>query len=125
MWPFSRQPTIPVLRFTGPIGMATPLRPGLSLASYAGAIDKAFALSKLPGLAVVINSPGGSPVQSNLIFKRLRQMAAEKKKKIYVFCEDVAWIFPRHRRRRNLCRSFIDYRLDRGRLAQLWLCGAA
>ena len=90
MWPFSRQPTIPVLRFTGPIGMATPLRPGLSLASYAGAIDKAFALSKLPGLAVVINSPGGSPVQSNLIFKRLRQMAAEKKKKIYVFCEDVA-----------------------------------
>jgi signal peptide peptidase SppA len=90
MWPFSRQPTVPVLRFTGPIGMATPLRPGLSLASYAGAIDKAFSLSNLPGLAVVINSPGGSPVQSNLIFKRLRQMAAEKKKKIYVFCEDVA-----------------------------------
>ncbi len=90
MWPFSRQPVVPVLRFSGPIGMATPLRPGLSLASYAGAIEKAFSASKLPGVAVVINSPGGSPVQSNLIFKRLRQMAIEKKKRIYVFCEDVA-----------------------------------
>lgn len=90
MWPFSRTPVVPVLRFSGPIGMATPLRPGLSLASYAAAIDKAFSLSKLPGVAVVINSPGGSPVQSNLIFKRLRQLAAEKDKKIYVFCEDVA-----------------------------------
>ncbi|WP_024276490.1 S49 family peptidase [Hyphomicrobium sp. 802] len=90
MWPFSRTPIVPVLRFSGPIGMATPLRPGLSLASYAAAIDKAFSLSKLPGVAVVINSPGGSPVQSNLIFKRLRQLAAEKDKKIYVFCEDVA-----------------------------------
>lgn len=90
MWPFSRTPVVPVLRFSGPIGMATPLRPGLSLASYATAIDKAFSLSKLPGVAVVINSPGGSPVQSNLIFKRLRQLAAEKDKKIYVFCEDVA-----------------------------------
>jgi signal peptide peptidase SppA len=90
MWPFSRQPVVPVLRFSGPIGMATPLRPGLSLASYAGAIEKAFSVSKLPGVAVVINSPGGSPVQSNLIFKRLRQMAVEKKKRVYVFCEDVA-----------------------------------
>jgi signal peptide peptidase SppA len=90
MWPFSRQPVVPVLRFSGPIGMATPLRPGLSLAGYAGAIEKAFSVSKLPGVAVVINSPGGSPVQSNLIFKRLRQMAVEKKKRVYVFCEDVA-----------------------------------
>lgn len=90
MWPFSRQPVVPVLRFSGPIGMATPLRPGLSLAAYAGAIEKAFSVSKLPGVAVVINSPGGSPVQSNLIFKRLRQMAVEKKKRVYVFCEDVA-----------------------------------
>ncbi|SFV36858.1 S49 family peptidase [Hyphomicrobium facile] len=90
MWPFSRQPVVPVLRFSGPIGMATPLRPGLSLAAYAGAIEKAFSLSKLPAVAVVINSPGGSPVQSNLIFNRLRQLAAEKEKRVYVFCEDVA-----------------------------------
>jgi len=90
MWPFSRKPVVPVLRFSGPIGMATPLRPGLSLAGYANAIEKAFSLSKLPAVAIVINSPGGSPVQSNLIFNRLRQMAAEKEKRVYVFCEDVA-----------------------------------
>lgn len=90
MWPFSRRPVVPVLRFHGPIGLATPLRPGLTLASYANAIEKAFSASKLPGVAVVVNSPGGSPVQSNLLFKRIRQLAAEKHKRVYVFCEDVA-----------------------------------
>ncbi len=90
MWPFSRTPVVPVLRFTGTIGMATPLRPGISLAAYAGAMEKAFELSKLPTVAVLINSPGGSPVQSNLIFKRIRQLAEEKGKRVYVFCEDVA-----------------------------------
>jgi signal peptide peptidase SppA len=87
---FSRHPTVPVLRFSGPIGMAAPLRPGLGLASAAGAIEKAFSLSKLPTVAVVVNSPGGSPVQSNMIFRRLRQLAEEKDKRIYVFCEDIA-----------------------------------
>jgi signal peptide peptidase SppA len=87
---FSRSPTVPVLRFTGPIGMATPLRPGLALASVAGPLEKAFGLSKLPTVAVVVNSPGGSPVQSNLIFGRIRQLAKEKQKRVYVFCEDIA-----------------------------------
>ncbi len=90
MWPFKRTPTVPVLRFTGPIGMATPLRPGISISAYAGAIEKAFQFSKLPSVAVIINSPGGSPVQSNLIFKRIRQLAEENNKRVYVFCEDVA-----------------------------------
>ena len=90
MWPFSRRPVVPVLRLTGPIGFATPLRPGLSLATAAGAIERAFELSRLPTVAVVINSPGGSPVQSSLIFKRMRQLADENKKRIVVFCEDVA-----------------------------------
>jgi ClpP class serine protease len=79
-----------VLRFTGPIGMATPLRPGLALASVAGPIERAFSFSKLPTVAIVVNSPGGSPVQSHLIFRRIRQLAAEKNKRVYVFCEDVA-----------------------------------
>jgi signal peptide peptidase SppA len=70
--------------------MATPLRPGLALASVAGAIEKAFSLSRLPAVAVVVNSPGGSPVQSNLIFRRIRQLAKEKDKRVYVFCEDIA-----------------------------------
>jgi signal peptide peptidase SppA len=87
---FSRGPVVPVLRFSGPIGLATPLRPGLALASVAGPIEKAFSLSKLPTVAVVVNSPGGSPVQSHLIFSRIRQLAAEKGKRVYVFCEDVA-----------------------------------
>jgi signal peptide peptidase SppA len=87
---FSRNPVVPVLRFSGPIGMATPLRPGLALASVAGPIEKAFSLSKLPTVAVVVNSPGGSPVQSNLIFRRIRQLAKEKDKRVFVFCEDIA-----------------------------------
>ncbi|MBN9289952.1 MAG: S49 family peptidase [Hyphomicrobium denitrificans] len=90
MWPFSRRPFVPVLRFHGPIGMATPLRPGLTLGGYSNAIEKAFLVSKLPAVAVIVNSPGGSPVQSNLLFKRIRQLAVEKKKRVYVFCEDVA-----------------------------------
>jgi signal peptide peptidase SppA len=87
---FSRRPVVPILRFVGPIGMATPLRPGLALSTVAAAIEKAFAASKLPTVAVLINSPGGSPVQSHLIFKRIRQLARETEKRVYVFCEDVA-----------------------------------
>lgn len=87
---FNRTPVVPVLRFNGPIGMATPLRPGLALSAVAGAIEKAFSYSKLPTVAVTVNSPGGSPVQSNLIFSRIRQLAVEKEKRVYVFCEDVA-----------------------------------
>ena len=90
MWFFGQGPVVPVLRFSGPIGMATPLRPGLSIGHAASAIEKAFELSKTPAVAVVINSPGGSPVQSSLIFRRIRQLAEEKKKTVYVFCEDVA-----------------------------------
>ena len=92
MWPFTRTPTVPVLRFTGPIGMATPLRPGISLAAYAGAIEKAFSLSKLPSVAVLINSPGGSPVQSNLIFKRIRlrpRHPHRKRRRAYSFLRPV------------------------------------
>ncbi len=90
MWPFTRAPVVPVLRLSGTIGMVTPLRPGLSIAGLAGPIEKAFEMSKVPSVAVIINSPGGSPVQSSLIFKRIRQLADEHQKKVYVFCEDVA-----------------------------------
>jgi signal peptide peptidase SppA len=90
MWFFGRGPVVPVLRFTGPIGMVTPLRPGLSISQCAAAIEKAFEMSKLPSVAVVVNSPGGSAVQSSLIFRRIRQLAEEHEKTVYVFCEDVA-----------------------------------
>lgn len=87
---FSKTPTVPVLRFTGPIGMATPLNPGISLANTADMIERAFEDKKAKAVAVIINSPGGSPVQSMLIYKRLRALAEENDKKIYVFTEDVA-----------------------------------
>jgi signal peptide peptidase SppA len=87
---FKRSPVVPVIRFAGPIGFVTPLRPGLSISAVSGGLERAFTLSKAPSVAMVVNSPGGSPVQSNLIFKRVRQLAEEKKKKVYTFCEDVA-----------------------------------
>lgn len=90
MWPFSRKQIVPVLRLSGPIGMVSPLRPGLSLTALAEAIERAFGMSKLPSVAIVINSPGGSAVQSSLIFRRIRQLAEEHEKRVYVFCEDVA-----------------------------------
>ena len=85
-----RGPIVPVLRFSGAIGAVTPLRPGLSLSTSAAAIDKAFAMSGAKAVAIQINSPGGSAVQSTLIYKRIRALAAEKNLKVYVFAEDVA-----------------------------------
>ncbi|MBM19603.1 MAG: S49 family peptidase [Stappia sp.] len=69
--------------------MGAPFRPGLSLASVAPLLDRAFALDA-PAVALVINSPGGSPVQSRLIHDRVRQLAREKKRDVLVFVEDVA-----------------------------------
>jgi signal peptide peptidase SppA len=86
----SRGPLVPVLRFSGPIGMATPLRPGLALSTSAAAIDKAFSMRGAKAVAIQINSPGGSAVQSMLIYNRIRSLAAEKGLKVYVFAEDVA-----------------------------------
>ncbi len=85
-----RGPVIPVLRFSGAIGVVTPLRPGLSLSTSAAAIDKAFSMSGAKAVAIQINSPGGSAVQSMLIYKRIRALAVEKNLKVYIFAEDVA-----------------------------------
>ncbi len=90
MWPFTRTPVVPVLRLSGAIGMATPLRPGLSIATLAEPLQKAFEMSKTPAVALIVNSPGGSAVQSSLILKRIRALADEFEKKVHVFLEDVA-----------------------------------
>lgn len=87
---FKRSPVIPVLRFSGPIGMSSPLRPGVSMASVAASLERAFTMSKAKAVAVQINSPGGSPVQSMLIYQRIRALATENNLKVYVFAEDVA-----------------------------------
>ncbi len=81
---------IPVIRLHGTImAGGGQFRPSLSLASTAGLIEKAFSL-EAPAVAISINSPGGSPVQSRLIYKRIRDLAAEKNRKVLVFVEDVA-----------------------------------
>ncbi len=83
-------PIVPVLRFSGPIGMATPLRPGLSLATTAPLIERAFTMKGAKAVCLLVNSPGGSPVQSRQIFERVRALADEKELPVYVFAEDVA-----------------------------------
>src|SRR5262249_372830 len=71
-------PVVPVVRLSGVIGFSPPLRPGLTLAAIARPLEKAFELRNGRAVALVINSPGGSPVQSNLIYRRIRQLAEEK-----------------------------------------------
>jgi serine protease SohB len=82
------KPVVPVVRLTGVIGFSTPLRPGLSLAGMARTLDKAFAVKHAQAVALAINSPGGSPVQSHLIFRRIRELAAEHKRHVLAFVED-------------------------------------
>lgn len=86
----SDQPIVPVVRLTGVIGFSTPLRPGLSLAGVARTLDRAFSFRSAPAVAIAINSPGGSPVQSHLIFRRIRELAAEKNRRVIAFVEDAA-----------------------------------
>jgi signal peptide peptidase SppA len=81
---------VPVIRLSGVIGAVTPLRPGMSLAGVARTLERAFATKNAKAVALVINSPGGSPVQSRQIYLRIRQLAAEKKLPVLVFVEDVA-----------------------------------
>src|SRR5271169_3424217 len=81
---------VPVVRLSGVIGAVTPLRPGMSLAGVARMLERAFAARNAKAVALVINSPGGSPVQSRQIYLRIRQLAAEKKLPVLVFVEDVA-----------------------------------
>jgi signal peptide peptidase SppA len=81
---------VPVVRLSGVIGAVTPLRPGMSLTGVAKTLERAFATRNAKAVALMINSPGGSPVQSRQIYLRIRQLAAEKKLPVLVFVEDVA-----------------------------------
>jgi signal peptide peptidase SppA len=83
-------PVVPVVRLSGVIGAVTPLRQGMTLAGVARILERAFAVRGAKAVAVVINSPGGSPVQSHQIHNRIRQLGAEKKLPVLMFVEDVA-----------------------------------
>ncbi|MCC8371452.1 MAG: S49 family peptidase [Rickettsia endosymbiont of Pseudomimeciton antennatum] len=84
------KPVIAVLRLSGVIGKVSSIKSGLTIESLHELIDKAFEIKNLEALCLNINSPGGSPVQSELISKRIRLLAQEKKIPVYSFVEDVA-----------------------------------
>jgi serine protease SohB len=84
------RPVVPVLRLSGVIGFSTPLRPGLSVGGIARALERLFAVRNAAAVALVINSPGGSPAQSHLIFRRIRDLAQENERKVIAFVEDAA-----------------------------------
>jgi signal peptide peptidase SppA len=83
-------PIVPVVRLSGVIGFSTPLKPGLTLATCARSLERAFSMRRAQAVALLINSPGGSPVQSHLIYRRIRALAAENKRPVIAFAEDVA-----------------------------------
>ena len=85
-----RAPRVTVVRLTGVIGGAGLGRSGLTLHGVARLLEQAFEPSRLAAVALVINSPGGSPVQSALIAKRIRELADEKKVPVLAFVEDIA-----------------------------------
>ena len=87
---FSKNINIPALRLSGVIGQAGFMRSGLNISTLDKLIDKLFADKKSPAVALIINSPGGSPTQSSLIADKLIKKAKENNKKVLAFVEDVA-----------------------------------
>ncbi|MDE0061119.1 MAG: S49 family peptidase [Defluviicoccus sp.] len=84
-------PLVSVLRLAGIVGRVGSLRGGsVTLASMERAIDRAFAPRRLAAVALAVNSPGGSPVQSALIARRIRARADERGVPVLAFAEDVA-----------------------------------
>jgi serine protease SohB len=84
------RPVVPVLRLAGVIGISSVLRPGLTMAGVARSLDRLFGVRNAAAVALVINSPGGSPAQSHLIFRRIRDLAQENSRKVIAFVEDAA-----------------------------------
>jgi serine protease SohB len=82
-------PVVPVVRLSGVIGVSSPLRPGLMISTAAKTLERAFSVSNARAVALLINSPGGSPSQSHLIYRRIRDLSAEKKIPVIAFVEDI------------------------------------
>ena len=87
---FSKTINIPTLKLSGVIGQAGFMKSGLNIASMDLLIDKLFSDKKSPVVALIINSPGGSPTQSSLIAKKIINKSKETNKKVIAFVEDVA-----------------------------------
>lgn len=88
--PFQSRPKVPMLRLHGPVGMRGPATGGFDFEGVKDAIEKAFKTGGAVAVALIVDSPGGSPVQSRRIHDHVRALAEEKKLPVYVFCEDAA-----------------------------------
>ena len=87
---FKKKKIVPHIRLTGVIGNAGRFKQGIDFAGQEELIKKAFSIKKSLAVAISINSPGGSPVQSHLIYDFIRAQAKKNKKKVIVFAEDIA-----------------------------------
>ena len=87
---FKKKKIVAHVKLNGVIGNAGKFKQGIDFAGQEEIIEKAFSLKKSKVVAITINSPGGSPVQSHLIYKFIRAQAKKNKKKVIVFAEDVA-----------------------------------
>ncbi|MBL8905090.1 MAG: S49 family peptidase [Rhizobiales bacterium] len=84
------RPVVHAIRLTGVVGSVSPLRPGLSMHAVEATLKRAFSRKGLAAVAIQVNSPGGSAVQSALIHARIRVLAEKHNTPVLVFCEDVA-----------------------------------
>ncbi len=88
---FKRSSVIPVVRLDGVIGSSGQFGGGgLTDCSLAPVFEKAFEMSRIKAVALIINSPGGSPTQSSLIASRIKRLSLENNVPVIAFCEDVA-----------------------------------
>ena len=87
---FKKKKIIPHVRLSGVIGSAGRFKQGIDFSGQQEILKKAFSFKKSKNIAISINSPGGSPVQSHLIHDYIRQLAKKNEKKVIVFAEDVA-----------------------------------
>lgn len=81
---------IAVVNLSGIIGKIGRIEQGISIDNAGPLLEKAFATKNLKAVAINVNSPGGSPVQSELIYKRIRELTEEKKVPVYTFAQDLA-----------------------------------
>ena len=87
---FKKKKIVAHIKLNGVIGNVGKFKQGIDFSGQEEIIKKAFSLKKAIAIAITINSPGGSPVQSHLIYKFIRAQAKKNKKKVIVFAEDVA-----------------------------------
>ena len=75
---FKKKKIIPHIRLSGVIGSVGRFTQGINFAGQQDIIDKAFSNKKVLAVAICINSPGGSPVQSHLIYSYIKKLAKKK-----------------------------------------------